>query len=127
MVKIYQSWSHFLSDKCHSLSQLLVGELYISNETDKLLGLKNDDKTSATVLTTYSPIVKLISFSDSISLENGFTTYPSVFGELSMLAKDSVLSLSPTEALVINVSDADPDLLPGFFNANEFYNNANQR
>ena len=61
------------------------------------------------ILTTLPPILKTIAFQGNVAVKESASLYPSSAGSLSLLAGDNI-ALQP--GVYLNLSDADPALLP---------------
>jgi len=87
------------------------GKVTLQNDTDRLaLGsLTSESKFAASI---YPGTLKATAFSGDISIERSFKMYPAARGQLELLAANNISTGAGGGFVDINMSDADPALLP---------------
>lgn len=107
--------SYFFTYGADSSVQLasISGDIFLSNDKNQLAkilpGVSSDDP----MLAVYPGSFSAYALQGDINTgKNSFTLYPAARGQLELLAADSVL-VGDNQTSRINLSDADPNALPG--------------
>ena len=90
----------------------MSGDIVLRNHADELPGMRADDR----ILDIYPASLSATSASGKISIEDSLALFPSTQGNLKLWAKNVIEIGNSLRSLSINLSDADPELLPTALN-----------
>ena len=97
----------------------IAGSVLFAQDTDALNAVSNAINITTTADTTAArvvvPSLQLISHNGSVKFANGFTLYPAAQAQFAIFAeRDIAEQAGILNSVIINLSDADPSLLPSF-------------
>ncbi|NJD07845.1 MAG: filamentous hemagglutinin, partial [Methylococcaceae bacterium] len=91
------------------------GSLTLQNDIRGFMGSRGLSEGSGFEFAVYPSMLRAAALSGDIAIDNSATLFPNADGQLQLLAQGSVTT-DAAKPIVINVSDADPMLLPGLSN-----------
>jgi len=111
---------NFSGDSAVNL-QSTAGNLLFANDFDAIKTLKrlSDNDGSGFEYLVYPATVRAAALSGDVRINGSMTLFPDANGELQLLANGNIgsdLALNSGKKISVNMSDADPALLPGLVN-----------
>jgi len=113
----------FTYDPSSTLSLLSVaGDVTLQNNSSAIKNAKGLDVNvgSGFEFAVYPGTVRATALEGDIRIDNSLTLYPSPQGKLELLAGQDIGTAVEKRRINVNVSDADPSLLPGLENPARF-------